>query len=273
MAEETRRILACPPFDAALRPQCSEFPCLETRFYAQNRVLASHGIDADRAHQAACDQREPGAARLAGKETVTSRRDGIEQRPQPRPVEMVQKKIDNDKIPARRRAAPLQKIRVAMGPYERVRHTGPGRPARACKTLDHGPVDKRLGIQQSQFHFWELRAQGARHTEHQAAVAGAEFQHAQRRGVAPAGHHGQQGALQDRPGAHDAMDALQVATRLHRGRVVFFECVERLDAHSPGKTHAWTFSSAPWQQNPAPNDESHHQPPGASSAIAAASTK
>ena len=97
--------------------------------------------------------------------------------------------------------------------------------------------------------------------------------------------------------AHGAVDAAQVAARALRRRVVGGEEVERLgrDAARQGAAHRRpprdrrlpadraaapvvlvtpaTSSSAPWQAKPAPNDDSHHQPSGASSAIAASSTK
>ena len=72
--------------------------------------------------------------------------------------------------------------------------------------------------------------------------------------------------------AHRPVDAPQVTARAHGAGVILGQAVQHFGGDDAGHQRL-TPSKAPWQLKPAPNDDSHHQPSGASSASAASSTK
>ena len=144
-------------------------------------------------------------------------------------------------------------------------------------------VDDRLAVEQIERRAWPAIAAVAGDVEHQPAVAAAELEDSQRRGdvglglrvsfvISVDGDGASERAGEDAARAHERIDAAQVAPRPLRDRVVRREVVERLGLERARQHHS-TRSSAPWQLKPAPNDDSHHHPAGASSAIAAARTK
>src|SRR5206468_11698211 len=138
-------------------------------------------------------------------------------------------------------------------------------------------------------------SQPASKPQHQCSVAGPQINHAPAWPVTQefARHRGD-----DAGAAQDRVQATNVPSRAGRPRVVCRQDVQQfrldlahitqrtrgLSEHLPLQRRRWTAASprtsfhstsskAPWQLNPAPNDESHHQPPGALSASAACITK
>src|SRR6185437_11413238 len=80
-------------------------------------------------------------------------------------------------------------------------------------------------------------------------------------------------AAENAAASDHAIDAPQIAPRPDCARIRRRQLIEDLRVdRSPPQAHS-TLRSAPWQLKPAPNDPSHHHPPGSRPVRAACSTK
>ena len=182
---------------------------------------------------------------------------------------MMQKKVGDDHVPTFETAA--RGIGLS-GPIHDVHNSLLDRPSVLRVPIHRCLGHQRLTIQQSHFDFGPGRCQRLGDTQHQAAVARTKLEDSEWLCSAAKTQHIGQRPEHNGARAHHPMHALQITSRTHRGRIVFCQAVKRFSGDNSLHHHC-TFSNAPWQLNPAPNDDSHHHPPGASSASAASSTK
>jgi len=101
-----------------------------------------------------------------------------------------------------------------------------------------------------------VRVPGPR--QQQAAIARTDFQHPQRPVFGESCCQCSQRAEQLWRACHGAMHPLQVIREAHGIRVVCAKTVQQL-RRDDTLHHSSTFSKAPWQLKPAPNDDNHHQ--------------
>ena len=95
---------------------------------AQHRILAGHGVGANRADQVAARQCQHAAPGLAGQKTVGARGNCAQQRVQLSAFKVVKKQVHHDDIPARRHFSD-GRLAVAGDPVKHVAYPGAGPPA------------------------------------------------------------------------------------------------------------------------------------------------
>src|SRR6185503_11021524 len=114
MAERAGRPLLDVPTGAGrAQPLDAELALAEPRVHADDGVVACHVVAADRPQQAAAEQREPRAPRLAAYERSRLRRDAREQPREPLALEVMHEQVrEHDRIAALRRLLePLERVR------------------------------------------------------------------------------------------------------------------------------------------------------------------
>ncbi len=272
MTEQARRGLLRLPDIPDIRPQGCKLVAAKTGPHAQHGVYTRHRACANGTNQVTAGECHACAARLAGKEAFAPCRNRGEQRSEPTPFKVMQEQVGHDQVPMGRLVAGCLAFDRPGQPIEDIGDVGRDRPSQGREAAQGFGRKQRLRIKQRQFDLRPARCERTRHAQHQAAVASAELKYAPWRHFLPRRCHVLQGAHHNGTCPHGSVDAPQVAARAQRGRIVTGQAVEHFGGDD-AVHHRLTRNKAPWQLNPAPNEDSHHQPSATSSARAACSTK
>ncbi len=247
MAEQTNLLLRNLPI--RLRPQRRQFITPKSGLHADWRVVSRDRIAARQPQQMRQIKWQQRSPRLACHYGLRFVRHQPQQLFQSRAFKMMQKQVRHRRLRV-----------VLLQPVKHIRCSDLDCPTYALKISLQRIARRRTSIHQNKMTAAPSLRQARRHPQGKYSVSGAQFHNALRRAARKGG---EQCLRDERWLPKERVQSPQIAPRINRLPRVRGKRIQPLGRQCP--VHGPTSKIAPWQLNPAPNEDSHHFPPVAPS--------